>query len=149
MMRHVSILLLVTALSIAKDQKPLDELKAEAEKASGGRQAQLYAELAERTVDVADQQFTAGESQQGHETVKQVLEFAGRAHDIALETRRKMKEIEIHLRETQRHLANVRRTLAADDRPALEAAEKKLADYRQDLLDAMFAPKKHKEPKQP
>jgi hypothetical protein len=149
MMRYFSILLLLTALSVAKDPKPLDELKAEAEKSSGGHQAQLYAQLAERTVDVADQQFTAGESQQGHETVKQVLEFASRAHEISLETRKRMKEVEIHLRETQRHLANVRRTLAADDRPALEAAEKKLADYRQDLLDAMFSPKKNKEPKQP
>lgn len=148
MTRHVSILLLATALSFAKDQKPLDELKAEAEKATGGHQAQLYAQLAERSVDVADQQFTQGYAVQGHETVKQVLEYASKAHDIALETRRKMKEIEIRLRETQRRLANVRRTLAAEDRPALEAVEKKLADFRQDLLDAMFAPKKQKEPKQ-
>ncbi|HET7872256.1 MAG TPA: hypothetical protein VFL42_07070, partial [Terriglobales bacterium] len=114
----------------------------------GGRQGQLYAELAERSVDVADQQFTQGESAQGHETVKQILEYATKARDIAVDTRRKMKEIEIHLRETQRHLAQVRRTLAADDRPAVEAVEKKLADYRQDLLNAMFAPKKQKEAKQ-
>jgi len=145
MMRHVSILLLLTAFGFAKDQKSIDQLKAEAEKASGGHQAQLYAELAERTVDVADQQFTQGESVQGHETVKQVLEYASKAHDLALESRKKMKEIEIHLRETQRHLANVRRSLAADDRPSVEAVEKKLADFRQDLLDAMFAPKKKKE----
>lgn len=148
MMRLLSILLLLSTLSLAKDQKSLDELKAEAEKAGGGRQGQLYAELAERSVDVADQQFTQGESAQGHETVKQILEYATKARDIAVDTRRKMKEIEIHLRETQRHLAQVRRTLAADDRPAVEAVEKKLADYRQDLLNAMFAPKKQKEAKQ-
>jgi hypothetical protein len=145
MMRLASILLLLTALGFAKDQKSLDQLKAEAEKASGGHQGQLYAELAQRTVDVADQQFTQGDSVQGHETVKQVLEYATKAHDLALESHKKMKEIEIHLRETQRHLANVRRTLAADDRPSVEAVEKKLADFRQDLLDAMFAPKKKKE----
>lgn len=148
MMRHLFILLLLSALGFAKDQKSIDQLKAEAEKASGGHQAQLYAELAERTVDVADQQFTQGESVQGHETVRQVLEYATKAHDLALESRRKMKEIEIHLRETQRHLGAVRHTLAADDRPSVEAVEKKLADFRQDLLDAMFTPKKKKEPKQ-
>jgi stress-induced morphogen len=148
MMRQFSILLLLTALGFAKEQKSIDQLKAEAEKATGSHQAQLYAELAERTVDVADQQFTQGESVQGHETVKQVLEYATKAHGLALESRRKMKEVEIHLRETQRHLTAVRRTLAADDRPALEAVEKKLADFRQDLLDAMFMPKKQKETKQ-
>jgi len=147
MIRHsISIVILLAAgLSASAKQQSLDQLKAEAEKANGGHQAQLYGQLAELTVEVADQQFTQGDSVQGQETVKQVLEYATRAHDISLEKHKKMKEIEIHLRETQRRLESVRRTLAADDRPALEEVEKKLADFRQDLLNAMFAPKKKKE----
>ncbi len=138
-------MLLAMWLSASAEQKSLDQLKAEAEKASGGHQAQLCAQVAERMVDQADQQFTQGQSVQAHETIKQVMEYATRAHDISLETRKKLKEVEIHLRETQRHLSAVRRTLAEDDQPVLEAAEKKLADYRQDLLTAMFSPKKKKE----
>jgi hypothetical protein len=53
-----------------------------------------------------------------------------------------MKEAEIILRNTQRLLENLKRTLAAEDRPALDDAEKKLAQFRQEILDAMFAPKK-------
>lgn len=141
----VTVLLLAAGLSASPREKSLDQLKAEAEKASGGHQAQLYGQIAERLVDVADQQFTQGESVQGQETVKQVLDYATKAHDVSLETRKKMKEVEIQLRETQRRLGNVRRTLAADDRPQLEAIEKKLADFRQDLLDAMFGSKKKQE----
>jgi hypothetical protein len=59
-------------------------------------------------------------------------------------SRKKLKEVEIHLREAQRHLENMRRTLAAVDRPPVQDVEKKLADYRQDLLNVMFAPKKRK-----
>lgn len=151
MMRYryrIAILMLLAGLSAAAKQKTLDQLKAEAEKTSGGRQAQAYAQLAERTVDTADQQFTQGKSVEGHQTVQQVLEYATHAHDISMQTHKKMKQVEIHLRETQRHLENVRRTLAADDRPALEAVEKTLETYRQDLLNLMFAPKKKKEKNQ-
>jgi hypothetical protein len=50
-------------------------------------------------------------------------------------------------RKTQRHLESLKHTLAAEDRPAVDAVEKKLADMRQELLDSMFAPNKPKEAK--
>src|SRR5690242_2453780 len=114
-------------------QKSLDELKADAAKAHGGHRAQLYAELALRTVDVANQQFTQGKSVEAQKTVQDILDYATNAHDAALEKHKKMKDVEINLRETQRQLENLRRTLAADDRPPLEEVEKKISDFRQDL----------------
>ncbi len=126
----------------APAQNELDKLKADAEKAQGGQQGKLYAQLADRLVNVANQQFTAGNSVQGHATVQDILQYATKAHDIALRTRDDRKQVEIHLRETQRHLDDMKRTLAAEDRPALDEVEKKLAQFRQELLDSMFAPKK-------
>ena len=139
-----TIIILALSLSALAEKKTVDQLKAEAEKSRGGHQAELYAELAERLVDVADQQFTAGDSVKGQSTVQDILANATRAHDVAVSTQKKLKQVEIHLRETQRLLENVRRTLAAVDRPPLEAVEKKVADYRQDLLNEMFAPKKRR-----
>ncbi len=139
------LLLFLMGAAAPSAQKDLDALKAEAEKASGGQQAKLFAEIADRLVDVADQQFNAGSSIQAHATVQEALQDAVKAHDIALRTHDKRKEVEIHLRETQRHVENVKRTLAAEDRPALDEVAKKLAELLQDLLDYMFAPKK-KEP---
>ncbi len=143
-MRRVASILVILTLSAAmhgKDQKTLDQLRAEAEKASGGHQAMLYAELADRLVDQADQQFTKGESVKGQATVQEILDVATRARDGGVRSRRKIKETEIHLRQTQRHLENVRRTLSAEDRPEVEAVEKQLADFRQELLNVMFSPK--------
>lgn len=125
--------------------KDVGRLKSEADAASGGAQAKLYAQLAEQLVEVANQQFTDGNSVHGQATVQDVLQYAGKAHDIAIRTRNNRKEVEINLRQTQRRLENIRRTLVAEDRPPLEEVEKKLAQLRQDLLDAMFAPKKKKE----
>ena len=126
-------------------QRSLEELKADAPKAHGGHRAELYSELALRTVDVANQQFTQGKSVDAQKTVQDILDYATKAHDSSLEKHKKMKDVEIHLRETQRQLENLRRTLAADDRPPLEDVEKKISDFRQDLLNAMFgSPKKEK-----
>jgi hypothetical protein len=139
----ILLVLLLLAPAIAQKKSP-DQLRTEAEHASGGHRGALYAELAERLVYIADEQFTAGDSNKGQQTVREILEDATRARDAGVSSRKKLKEIEIHLRVTQRHLSDVRRTLAAEDRPALEAVEKKLADYREDLLNAMFGPKKER-----
>lgn len=141
---YILILLSFATAAAANQDKTLDQLRSEAEKSSGGEQALIYARLAERLVYVADEQFTAGDSGKGQETVQEILADATKAHDVAVSARKKLKSVEIHLRETQRHLENVRRTLAASDRPQLEAVEKKLAEFRQDLLNVMFAPKKDK-----
>ena len=137
-------LFVLFSFSAFAQQKTPEQLKAEAEHANGGHQGLLYAELAERLVNSADEQFSAGDSAKGQQTVKDVLDAATRARDAGVSSRKKMKEIEIHLRVTQRHLEDVKRTLAAEDRPPLDNVEKKLAQYRQDLLDAMFAPKKER-----
>jgi len=130
------------ALAAHAKEKPLEQLKAEAERADTGEQPKLLAEVAERLVSVADKQFTDGESVNGHATVQEILQYANRAHDQAIKTRKKMKETEIHLRRCRHALENMRRTLAAEDRPAVEAVEKTLEQLSEEVLEAMFAPPK-------
>jgi len=124
----------------------IDDLKARAEKAKGGDQAKLYAELAQALVTQADQQFNQGDSARAHATVQEVVQYATRAHDGAIASRDKRKQVEILLRDTQRHLEGVKRTLAQVDRPPLDEAEKKVESLRQDLLESMFAPRKKEGP---
>ncbi|HKD80720.1 MAG TPA: hypothetical protein VKH81_13560 [Candidatus Angelobacter sp.] len=143
MRRKLSILLfLFLILRAAGEQKTLEQLKAEAEH-PGDNQPKILAEVAERLVPVADKQFTDGESIKGHATIDEILQYSTRAHDLAIQTRKKMKDTEIHLRRCRYALENLRRTLAAEDRPAVEAVEKKLEQFGEEVLEAMFAgPKK-------
>src|SRR5215472_1832020 len=85
-------------------QKTVDQLRAEAEKAKGAEQAKLYSELAVRLVDVANQQFDQGKSVEGQATVQEILQDSVKAHDGAVSSHDRRKEVEIHLRETQRRL---------------------------------------------
>jgi hypothetical protein len=146
-MRKLASMLILLLLSLAApaEDKTLEQLKAQADRAEDD-QAKLCAQLAERLVSLADKQFNDGESVKGHATVQEILEYATRAHDLAIKNRKKMKETEIHLRRCRRALENMRRTLAAEDRPQVEAVEKKLEQFGQEILEAMFAPpkKEHK-----
>ena len=132
-------MLAVSALAV---QRNIEQMKASAERASGGSQARQYAELAKYLVDVADQQFTQANVEQAQATIQEVVNYCLKARDASLKSHGKMKETEIILRETQRRVEAVKRTLAAEDRPPLEQAEKKIEQYRQDLLDEMFGSKK-------
>jgi hypothetical protein len=145
-MGRIVFLLVLVAVSAGAAQKSIEELKARAEKATGGEQAKLYADLAELLVTQSDQQFTQGDSVHGQATVQEILEDAVKAHDLAIASRDKRKEVEIRLRNTQRRLESLKRTLALVDRPPLDEAEKKLANLRQELLESMFAPKKKEGP---
>jgi len=142
------IVLLALSFATGAEQKTVDQLKTEAEHASPDQQGRLYAEIADKLVSVADQQFTGGESVKGHATVQEILQYGTKARDLAIETRKKMKETEKSLRECRRRLENMRRTLAAEDRPKVEAVEKQLAKLTEDVLESMFAPpEKKKDPK--
>jgi len=136
---------LALCLNAAGAQKTIEELRAKLDKASGGERAKIYAEIAELQVPVADDQFNKGNSVEGHKTVQEIVETAGKAHELAISSHDHRKEVEIILRNTQRLLENMKRTLAQVDRPALDDAEKQLGNFRQELLDSMFAPKKKKE----
>ncbi|HEY2361886.1 MAG TPA: hypothetical protein VGK36_12260 [Candidatus Angelobacter sp.] len=138
------ILLLVLSLAAGAEQKTLDQLKTEAEHASPDQQGRLYAEIAEKLVGVADKQFTDGESVKGHATVQDILQYAAKAHDLVIESRKKMKETEKSLRECHRRLENMKRTLAAEDRPRVEAVEKQVDKLTEEVLESMFAPPEKK-----
>jgi hypothetical protein len=136
------VMLLLLALAASAEDKTVEQLKAEAEHAEPGQQGRLYAEIADRLVAVADKQFTDGESVKGHATVQEILDYATKSHDLAIQTRKKMKETEKALRQCRRRLENMRRTLAAEDRPSVEEVEKRLEQFTEEILEAMFAPPK-------
>lgn len=137
------ILFALFAAVVYGEQKTVDQLIAEAEHADPGQQGHLYAEIAQKLVAVADKQFTDSQSVKAHETVDQILQYATKSHDLVIQTRKKMKEAEKELRLCNRNLENMKRTLAAEDRPQVEAVQKKIEQLTEEVLEAMFAtPKK-------
>ena len=131
------LLLPILALGKSADE-PLDALKARAEKARPQDQAHLFAEIAYREVSEADRFYTDGDITAATKAVDDLVSYAARAADAAQKTGKHLKDTEILLRSTARHLDDVRKTLNFDDRPYVEAAVKQVEKDRQQLLDHMF-----------
>ncbi|MFI5104239.1 MAG: hypothetical protein ACHP79_04875, partial [Terriglobales bacterium] len=72
-MRTTFAFVLMFSLGLAAHpaQKSVEQIKSEAASASGGQQARLYAELAQRLVDVAAEQFAQNDIAKGRATVQE------------------------------------------------------------------------------
>ena len=134
--------LLAAALPLAalpNDDEPLPKLKARAEQANGGHRADLFSEVARREMEAADQNFTSGDAAKAHDLVKTALSDAEKAANAAIESHQRLKQTEIHLRKLRQRTEQIRRTLSVDDRPQLEAAEKRMDELLQEMLKHVFA----------
>jgi len=131
--------LLLSALAAARDDEPIEKLIERANSA-GDHKAELYAKVARREVEIANEEFVKGEVQQAFAAVKAVSEYSDKALQAAHQYRKKLKETELTLRATSRRLNDVEQTLAFEDRPLVKQVVEHVEDIRTDLLHLMFAP---------
>ncbi len=135
-------LLLAPLACLAQVGETLEELKVRAAAASGGEQAVLCTRVARQDVELANQHFTDGKVEEGHTAVRDAVAYAVKARDAARSSRKKLKQTEMAIGRTARRLSDIGKTLAIDDRPAVEQAVKELQHIQDELLEAMFGPAK-------
>ena len=116
----------------------IEELKAKAEHKGEADRGRIYADIAHDLVELANNQFTNGDTDKGQDSIKAAVDYAEKATASAREKGHKIKDAEITLRETARRIEEVRRTLAIDDQPPLKAAVERLEGMRKQLLQKMF-----------
>lgn len=139
-----ALLLFATLSCHAQAQETLETVKTRAASASGGEKAVLCLRVAQEEVELADRHFTDGNVDQGQAAVREAVSYAHKASDAARGSRKKMKQTEMAIGRTARRLSDIGKTLALDDRPAVEQAVKELEHIQDELLDAMFgAGRKH------
>ena len=136
--------MVAAALPVVADDESFQELLAKAQ-APGDRQAELYAKLARRQVEIADDHFNKGEVAQGHAAVKEIVNFAGKALESSKQAKKRLKQTEITLRKTTRRLADVAKTLAFEERPAVNQAVQEIEEIRNQMLELLFGPTKKSE----
>ena len=137
-----SIALLLCSLAAAAKDKPLDEMVQEAQSASQKDQPKLYIKIAQVELRVADRTFSTGNSAKAQNAVENVVEYATKASDAAIQSRNRMKKTEIDIRKMADKLRDIKRNLNFDDQPSVQSAMDKLEDLRAKLLTSMFTKKK-------
>jgi hypothetical protein len=143
-LRTGMVVLLAPLACLALADEPLEQLKAKAAASSGGEQAVLCAQVAREEVELADRHFIDGNVEQGQAAVREAVTYAEKARDSARDSRKKLKQTEMSIGRTARRLSDIGKTLAVDDRPAVEQAVKELEQIQDALLEALFGREKKK-----
>jgi len=112
----------------------LEKAKARAEHASERDRCYENVEVVRALVEVANEQFSAGDADQAQKTVKEAVTYADRAKEAAQHSGHKLKQAEITLRKAQRRLDDLRHTLAFEDQEPVEAVLKQIEADRQEIL---------------
>jgi DNA repair ATPase RecN len=144
-MRQLTISILLITFSLAwcttakaKDET-VDELKARFDKARTEDRPELGIKIAQHQLHDADKLYNEGRIDEAHAAVEDLVTYSEKARDAATQTKKHMKEVEIHARKMAEKLRDIKRNLAFDDQPPVKDAVDRLEAIRTTLLDKMFA----------
>jgi len=113
-------------------------LQVKADQAQPKDRCFLYAELVSRMTDLAGQQFNSGDSRQASETLKLVQRYAEKIHMGVADDSKKLKNAELLVQHTTFRLKDILGEASYEDRPALEATQKKLNQIQEQLMMQLF-----------
>ena len=125
----------------AEKEDSLDQLIARAQKARPDDQPGLYIEIAERQLKAANDFYTVGKDTEAESAVGDVVTYASKAHDAAVQRPKKMKQTEISLRKIAERLRDMKRTLSFEDQAPVQKAADQMEGLRTDLQKHMFGGK--------
>ncbi len=136
--------LLALAANCAALQESLAVLKERVEKASPEERSRLCIEIAEQQLRNADKLYNDGHIEEARAAVGDIVTYSEKARDAAIQTRKRMKNVEIDARKMSERLRDIKRNLAFEDQPPVDQAIHRLEDIRTALLNEMFSTKKEK-----
>jgi hypothetical protein len=143
-MRKASILAFVfvlAGLAAGANQETLEQLKSRAESVRPSDQVKLFMEIAQRKSIAATDFYEKGDAEAGKAAVEDVALYCERAGAAAQSSGKHLKHVEIHIRDLERKLEALQRSVSFDDREPLKTAVDRLEKTRSDLLSTMFRKK--------
>lgn len=133
--------LFISMSPASANQPTVEELKARLQTVRPEDRGNIALEIAERQVTAADRLFKDGKPDEAQAAVKDVVTYSEQAGEAAGQSGHRIKNTEIALRKMAHRLADVKRSVAYDDQPAIQSAIDSLEKTRTDLLNKMFGKK--------
>lgn len=125
----------------ARDET-VDELKAKVRNTPPQDRMRICVEIAQLQLHNADKLYRDGDVVLGRAAVEDIVTYSEQARDSAIETRKRLKNVEIAVRKMAERLRDVKRTLPFEDQPPVENAVHRLEEVRTSLLKQMFSKEK-------
>src|SRR5208282_4620793 len=123
------------------------ELKARFESARVEDRPELGTRVAQNQLRIADKFYGEGNADQARAAVDDIVAYSEKARDAAIQTKKRLKNVEIDVRKMAEKLRDIKRTLVFEDQAPVEQAIRRLEDIRTTLLKDMFANGNKKEKK--
>lgn len=114
------------------------ELKQRAANAKEKDRDKALAELVRYEVELAGQQFDAGNTKDAQATIADIKKHVAECKEAALTTGKNLKRTDIQLREAAHRLEDVRRSLGFEDQAPVKETVDLIQDARTAILDRMF-----------
>jgi hypothetical protein len=132
-------MLLAAALAAPANKASIDELKEKFKNATRpDDKASIALQIAEAQVDAADKFYKQGKYDEGQQAVSEAASYSQQAHDAAILTGHRLKNVEISVRKMAHRLADMKRQLTFEEQAPVQAAVEQLEKIRTDLLNRMF-----------
>lgn len=147
MRRTLLVLLLAlagTTWSFGFEDAPVSEQAAQADAAPADRQPELYIKIAKERMKECDRLYNDGKVDEAAAAVREVVTYSEKATTSAVNTGKRLKNVEIDIRKMSTRLNDIQRTLSFDDQPPVKTATDRLEELRTQLLNRMFAKDKKK-----
>jgi len=146
MMRRLTVCVLVVGIAAccAAFEETVETLKARFEGAAPDARAEIGVRIAQGQLHAADESYKQGHVDEARAAVDDVVTYAEKARDGAIEANKHEKNVEIAARKMADRLRDIKRTLAFEDQAPVEKAIRRLEDVRTSLLDDMFKKKEKK-----
>jgi hypothetical protein len=93
---------------------------------------------ATRPEEEAKAQFGQGNADAAKMELQSLAAHAEKSCDGAIQTHKREKQLEIELRQISHRLGDLKRTLASDDQPGVQAVMEQMEKLRTRLLETMF-----------
>jgi hypothetical protein len=148
-MRRLAFTMLLLALASAYGAKDetVDELKSRFESARPEDRPELGIRIAQHQLRDADKLYSEGNADRARADVEDIVIYSEKARDAAIQTKKRLKNVEIDVRKMAEKLRDIKRTLAFEDQAPVEQAIHRLEDIRTTLLKEMFAKEDKREKK--
>jgi hypothetical protein len=148
-MRRLAFAMILLALASAYGAKDetVDELKSRFESARPEDRPELGIRIAQHQLRDADKLYSEGNADRGRADVDDIVTYSEKARDAAIQTKKRLKNVEIDVRKMAEKLRDIKRTLAFEDQAPVEQAIHRLEDIRTTLLKEMFAKEDKREKK--
>jgi len=99
-------------------------------------------QIVELQLRSADKFYRDGDVERARDAVADIVTYSEQARDSAVETKKRLKNVEIAVRKVAERLRDIRRTVPYEEQPAIEHAVQKLEEVRTSLLKQMFSKEK-------